>query len=258
MTALRISLSLMTGLVVIAAAAADEARGRIVQIDPDKKELRLETRGPRRGSVLDVKIDAKTRIFVGGQEVKLNDLAPGRRIRVVFEMHDGKAVAQVIRSLGLNVLPQPSPAAPAAAPAAPALKAGEGVSGTLQRVAVTDGEIVIVGPDAKGAETETTIAVPDDTPIFREGKKIAFDDLKEGEKAAVKTEKRKGKLTAVSIQVGQAAGAAGPAAPPRRNLIPRLRQALKMADELLREMEQRGAPPAPAPTPPPPPVPDKP
>lgn len=256
MTALRISLSLMTGLVVIAAAAADEARGRIVRIDPDKKELRLETRGPRRASVLDVKIDAKTRIFIGSQEAKLNDLAPGRRIRVVFEMHDGKAVAQVIRSLGLNLLQQPAPATPAPGPA---LKEGEGVSGTLQRVAVTDGEIVLVGPGAKGAETETTIAVPDDTPILRDGKKIAFDDLKEGEKATVKTEMRKGKLTAVSIQVGQAAGA-GPAAPPRRNLIPRLRQALKMADELLRGMEDRDAPPAPAPAPAPapPPVPDRP
>jgi Cu/Ag efflux protein CusF len=253
MTALRISLSLMTGLFVVAAVSADEARGRIVEINPDKKEVRLEARGLQRGSMLDLKIDAKTKIFIGGQEATLKDLSPGRRIRVVFEMRDGKPVAQVIRSLGLNLLQPPPP--PAAPKEAPALKEGEGVSGTLQRVAVTDGEIVIVGPGAKGAETETTIQVPDDTPILRDGKKIAFDDLKEGEKATVKTEKRKGKLTAVSIHVGQAAGAA-PAAPPRRNLIPRLRQALKMADEVLRQMEERGTPPVPVP--PPPPVPDRP
>jgi Cu/Ag efflux protein CusF len=239
MTALRYSLGLLTGLVVLTAASADEARGRIVQIDPDKKEIRLETRAPVRG-VLDLKIDAKTRILIGGQPAKLDDLAPGRRIRVVFQPHDGKPVAQVIRSLGLNLL-QPPAAAP---PPGVAPKAGEGVTGTLQRVAVTDREIVVIGPGSDGPQTETTIAVPEQTAITREGKKITLDELKEGEAAMVKTEKREGKLTAVSIQVGQAA-AARSVAPPRRNLIPRLRQALKIADELLREMEEQRTPPPP-------------
>jgi Cu/Ag efflux protein CusF len=224
------------GLFLIMAASADEARGRIVRIDPDKKELRLETRRPQRGSVLDLKIDTKTQIFIGGQPAKLSDLSPGRRARVVFEMQDGKPTAQVIRSLGLN-LAQPQPAAPQ--PAAP--KEGEGVAGTLQRVASTDREIVVIGPGAKGAETETTIAVPEEASITRDGKKITLDDLKEGETVTVKTESQKGKLSAVSIQVGQAAPAKSNA-PPRRNLIPRLRQALQMADELLREMEEQRKP----------------
>lgn len=236
MTALRFSLSLAMGLLLITAASADEARGRVVQIDPDKKELRLETRRPQRGSVLDLKTDAKTQIFIGGQPAKLSDLSPGRRIRVVFEMRDGKPTAQVIRSLGLN-LAQPQPAAPQ--PAAP--KEGDGAAGTLQRVASTDREIVVIGPGAKGAETETTIAVPEETTITRDGKKITLDDLKEGQTVTVKTESQKGKLTAVSIQVGQAAPAK-PNAPPRRNLIPRLRQALQMADELLRAMEEQRKP----------------
>lgn len=234
MNALRYTLSPAMGLLLFSAASADEARGRIVQIDPDKKEVRLETRRPQRGSVLELRIDAKTQILIGGQPAKLNDLTPGRRIRVVFEMHGGKPVAQVIRSLGLN-LAQPQPAAPK--PAAP--KEGDGIAGTLQRVSSTDREIVVIGPGAKGAETETTIAVPEKTAISRDGKKITFDDLKEGETVTVKAESRKGGLTAVSIQVGQAAPA-NPAAPPRRNLIPRLRQALQMADELLREMVEQG------------------
>jgi Cu/Ag efflux protein CusF len=237
MTALRFSLGLAMGLLLIPAAYADEARGRIAQIDPDKKELRLETRRPQRGSVLDLKIDAKTQIFIGGQPAKLNDLVPGRRIRVVFEMRDGKPTAQVIRSFGLMNLAQPQPAAPQ--PAAP--KEGEGVAGTLQRVASTDREIVVIGPGAKGAEMETTITVPEEATITRDGKKITLDDLKEGETVTVKTESQKGKLTAVSIQVGQAAPAK-PSVPPRRNLIPRLRQALQMADELLREMDEQGKP----------------
>ncbi|HTU17086.1 MAG TPA: hypothetical protein VMG10_03425 [Gemmataceae bacterium] len=237
MTALRFSLSLTAGLIFVAAAAADEARGRIVQIDPDKKQLRLEIRRPLRSVVLDLKIDDKTQILVGGQPATLNDLAPGRRIRVVFEPRDGKPVAQMIRSFGLNLLQPP----PAAKPAAP-MKEGEGVTGTLQRIGLADSEITVVGPGAKGPETETVIAVPEKAAITRDGKKIALDDLKEGEAVTVKTESRKGKLTAVSIQVGKAA-AAQPAAPPRRNLIPRLRQALKIADELLREMEEQGPPP---------------
>lgn len=241
MTALRFALSLAAGLLFIAAAAADEARGRIARIDPDKKEIRLETRRPR--GVLDLKIDAKTEIFIGGQAAKLSDLAPGRRIRVVFESRGGKATAQVIRSFGLN-LGQPQPAAPQQAPPPP--KEGEGVAGTLQRVSSAEREIVVIGPGAKGAETETTIAVPEAAAITREGKKISLDDLKEGETATVKTESRKGKLTAVSIQVGQAAPAK-PAAPPRRNVIPRVRQALRMADALLREMEDQRRP---APQPP--------
>jgi lysophospholipid acyltransferase (LPLAT)-like uncharacterized protein len=238
MTALRFTLSLATGLVLAAAATADEARGRIVQIDSDKNVIRLETRLPRRGAVvLDMKIDAKTQILIGGQPATLNDLAPNRRIRVVFEQRDGKAVAQVIRSLGLNLLPPQ----PAGRPLAPP-KDGEGVAGKLQRVGLADREVIVIGPGPKGPETETTIAVPEKTAITRDGKKIALDDLKEGEAVVVKTESDKGKLKAVSIQAGQASVEARPAAQPRRDLIPRLRQALKMADELLREMEDRGTP----------------
>lgn len=237
MIAFRISLSMMAGFVVTAAVLADEVRGRIVQVDPDKKEIRLEMRRPQRG-VLDVKIDAKTQILIGGQPATLKDLTPNRRIRVVFEARDGKPVAQVIRSLGLN-LAQPQPAARPIAPP----KDGEGVAGTLQRVSSTDNEIVVVGPGAKGAETETTIAVPEQTAITRDGKKIALDDLKEGEGVSVKTESRQGKLSAVAIQVGEAATAPPRPARGRGEFIPRLRQALKMADEMLHEMEDRNGPP---------------
>jgi Cu/Ag efflux protein CusF len=240
MTALRFSLSLAAGLMLLAGASAEEARGLILKIDPDKKELRLEGRGPWRGDVLDLTVGPKTHIFIGGQPAELSDLAPGWRIRVVYERRDGKAVAQVIRSFGLLglVRPRSQPQADLPMPR----KAGDGVSGTLQRVALTDREIVVIGPGAKGPKTETTIAVPEGTPVTRDGKAIAFDALKEGETVTVKTEQRKGRLTALSIQAGQGAAAA-PAMPPRRDIIPRLRLMLKLADELLRQMEQRqGAP----------------
>ncbi|HWG45699.1 MAG TPA: hypothetical protein VN688_23260 [Gemmataceae bacterium] len=239
MTALRFALGLATGLVLVAAASADEARGLIVRIDPDKKMLQLEGRGPWRGTLFDLKVDPKTQILIGGQPAALTDLAPGRRIRVVFEPRDGKPVAQVIRAFGLGLMqPRLGQSLPANLP--PPRKAGDGMVGTLQRVALTDREIVLIGPGAKGPRTESTIAVPESTAITKDGKNIAFDTLKEGETATVTTEMRKGRLIAKSIQVGEAAAAARPAAlPPRREIIPRLRQALKLADELLREMEDR-------------------
>jgi Cu/Ag efflux protein CusF len=241
MTAWRYSLGLVTGLALLGPAAAEEARGRILQIDPEKKVIRLEGRGFARGAVLDLKVGPKTQIFIAGQPATLDDLTPGGRIRIIFEQRDGKPTAQVIRSLGLARalgLGQPPPAPRPAAP----LKEGEGVAGTLQRIGLTDREIVVLGPGRKGPQTETTVAVPESAAITRDGKKVALGDLKEGEMVTVKTASKDGKLSAVSIQVGQAAAAANPVMPPRRALIPRLRQALQMADELLRELEQRNPP----------------
>lgn len=251
MTAHRFSLALATGLLFVTATAAEEVRGRIIRIDPDKKEIRLATLRPQRGGILDVKIDAKTEILIGGQPATLKDLAPNRLVRIVFQRRDGQAVAQGIRAFGLLALTAPPQGRggergqPAAPPAAP-LKDGEGVAGTLQRISAVESEIVVVGNGPKGANTETTVAVADKTAILRDGKKIALDDLKEGETVTVKTESHKGKLTAVSIQTGQMATTtptAQPAGSQRRDLVPRLRQALKMADELLREMEERNGPP---------------
>src|SRR5262245_49484079 len=112
MTALRFSLSLAAGLILLTVASAEEARGRTLKTDPDKDERRLEGLGPWRGTVLDLKVGPKTEIVVGGQSVTLSDLAPGQRIRVVYEQRDGKAVAQVVRSFGLLRLLQPPPARP--------------------------------------------------------------------------------------------------------------------------------------------------
>jgi cold shock CspA family protein len=237
MTALRFSLSVLTALFAFSLASAEEARGRLARIDPDKKEMQLQIGGPLRGrAMLRLSLDAKTEIFVGGQAATLKDLTEGQRIHVVFQERDGKAVARSIHALGLRAMQQRPET-----PLPPPRKEGDGLTGVLQRVALTDREIVLIGPGAKGPQTETTFIVPEKTPILRDGKKIAFDDLKEGETASVQAESRKGRMTAKSIQVGKASAEvpAQPATPPRRNLIPRLRRALQLADELLRQMEER-------------------
>jgi hypothetical protein len=239
MSALRFSLSLATGLLLATAASAEEARGVLVRVNSDKKELQLEVRGPGRGTVLTLAVDAKTRILMGGQPVELSDLTPGRRIRVSFEQRDGKPVVQTIRAFGLRPPPaRPQPKSDLPMPR----KDGDGISGTLQRVALTDRELVVIGPGAKGPRTETTFAVPEGTLITKDGKAFAFDSLKEGETVTVRAAPGKGRLTALSVQVGQVSAASAqamPAKPPRREIIPRLRKALQIADELLQEIERQ-------------------
>jgi hypothetical protein len=108
------------------------------------------------------------------------------------------------------------------------------VTGVLQRVAQTDREIVVIGPGARGPETETTIAVTEGTKILNGDKALTFEALKEGAKVTVQTEKRDGRLAAVSIQLG-----AAPAAQKEpSDVIPRLRLLLRIADQLLERMEK--------------------
>jgi hypothetical protein len=215
-------------------ASADEARGLIARVDLGQKRLVLEGRGRARGQELTLTLDARTQVLFRNEAGTLADLAgaaAGRRARVLFEDRDGRPVARVIRVLG----PRPeTPATPA--PAAPG-DAGT-ITGTLRRVAVTGREIVVVGPGPKGPEAETAVAVPEGTPIARGGKAVALEDLREGEAVTVRTEKRDGRLTARSVE----AGAVASAAQKRSDLIPRLRLALQLADQILRQMERSRPP----------------
>ena len=71
------------------------------------------------------------------------------------------------------------------------------IRGVLQRVAVTDREIVTVGPNSKGEEeVETTISVPQSASITRDGQPIKFEDLKEGQSVIVHADSRNGKIVA--------------------------------------------------------------
>jgi hypothetical protein len=239
MVAIRYVLAGLLGLALPALACAGEVRGFIVRVDPDNKEVLVEARGPSRGMAMTLQVDDKTQVLVGGAPAALADLAEGRRARIVYEERDGKRVARVIRQLGIGLrgaLPAPAPApAPSPAPA-PARKGANTLTGTLQRVALTDREIVLLGPGPKGADSETTIAVPEGTPITKDGKTVGLDSLREGEKVTVETENRKDRLTAVSVTSGRPAASARRE---RRNLIPLLRLGLKMADQVLQGMDQQ-------------------
>jgi Cu/Ag efflux protein CusF len=200
-------------------ASADEIKGVINKVDADKKELVVEGRHGSRGLMLAFTVAKDTKITVGHQAGAMADLQSGEKVRVFYETRDGKRVALTVAAHGSK--------RPAAASPSSTSPAGDNsVAGVLRRVARTDREIVVIGPGAQGAETETTLQVPEDVRITKDQKALKLDDLKEGEKVAVRTEKRNGKLTAVAIAVGEGAA---PAAPERKGS--KVERVLKLLDK---------------------------
>jgi hypothetical protein len=220
------ALALLAGLALTLSASADEVRGQIVSIDLARKVLRFEGRGRDRGQTLTLTLTADTRVQFGRQAGELADLSAGRRGRLTYDERDGKKVVREIRVAGAR------PARRAARPA-PTPSGGDVVTGTLQRVALTEREVVVVGP--KG---EVTITVPEKARVTRDGKEVTFDDLEEGERAAVQVERRAGRLTAVAIRVGAGVAKEAPAGPGRPDVLRRVRMGLQIADAVLGIVER--------------------
>ena len=216
------ALSLLAGLLIAVAAPAAEIRGIVIKVSSDKHELTLEARGRGlRGRVLTFTLNKDTQVLVGGQPGQLTELTTGKRVRVVYENQGGDRVAVLITLRGTAPILEP------------ALDDAHTVRGTLRRVAVTDREIVVVRPNARGgAEQETTLPVPDDARITRDQKPIRLEDLHEGETVTVRTDTKAGKVEARSIQAGTRA------AEPPLERGERLRQILKMLDTLRQRGEQ--------------------
>jgi hypothetical protein len=123
-------------------------------------------------------------------------------------------------------------------PAAP-IVGPNAVAGRLVRIGLTEREIVLISQGSQGAkETETTLLVPNDVKITRDQKAVGLEELKAGEQVSVRTEKRDGHLVATAIQSGGPVTAAMPA-PSENRRIERIRQALKIADWLLQQMEEQ-------------------
>jgi hypothetical protein len=234
-------------LVPAGRVVAEEVRGVVSGVDLSKHELRVDGRGPARGETVTFTLDDKTLVLFGSQKGSAMDLNPGRRIRVEYEVAgDGTHIARVVRAAGRPLAARATPAGritPAAPPVATgpnAAATGDAVTGVLQRVARADREIVVIGPGAKGPETETTVAVPEGAKVVKEGKPSSLENLKEGDAVAVRVERRDGKLTAVEVQAGPGAAlSAATPAPDRSQMIPRIRQALHMADEVLRHLDSQ-------------------
>ena len=236
MTTPRFTIALMAGLTLAAAAPAEVMRGVVTRVDLDKKELQLEGRGRGvRGAVATFALSDKTSVLFGDQAGALSDLETGRRVRIEFEATGAGAVAQVIHVLNGR---RPAAVAIPEVPPVPAVPMdGDALTGVLRRIGYSDREVVLVGPGPKGAETETTVAVPAAAKIVKDGKDATLDDLKEGDGAAVQVEAKDGRPSALSIQVGP-----GVAPVPEKRgakMLPKIRKALQMVDQLLKGMEDR-------------------
>jgi hypothetical protein len=221
-------LSIFTVLFLTCVASAGEVRGIVIKANPQKGELTVEGRGRgARGVTFTFRLDKDTQVLLGNEPGKTSDLATGARVRVVYELQGDQRVAVMV-----NVR---TPLLPAAA--VPAATDTNTLSGTLRRIAYTDREIVLVGPDSKGAESETTLTAPEEVKVTRDQKPIRFDDLKEGERAVVHTEKKDGKLLARSIEVGVVATKTPTDA--RKERIQQIRGFLKMLDWYLQMQEHK-------------------
>lgn len=226
-------LALTAGLTLAAAAPAAEVRGVVSRVDMDKKELVLEGRGLGvRGAVLVFTLPDQTPVLFGDQPVVLSDLEVGRRVRVQYDVDDGRQIARTIHVLG-GPKPAGTPAPIAAPPAT-----GDALTGVLRHVGYSDREVTVIGPSPKGAATETTVAVPESARIVKDGKEATLNDLKEGDTATVRVENKDGRPAAASILVGPG-GAAGQAAKPKADVVPKLRLLLKIADQMLQGMENK-------------------
>jgi hypothetical protein len=247
------SFAFVTCFVASAVSYGEEFRGRITKVDSAKKEIVVEGRGSARGLGLGFAVTGDTKILFGREPAKFEDLQPGDRVRLHYENRNNQRVALSITDLSLLPrLPAGGNAPPERVPA-PAEKSGGGktstppmlpantIAGRLARVGLTEKEIVIIGPGAQGTkETETTLLIPGDVKVTKDQKPLKLEELKEGEQVTIRTEKRDGHLVAAEIQTGGTTSAAmPPPAPPSNLRIEKIRQALKIADWFLQQMEEQ-------------------
>jgi hypothetical protein len=225
MSAKSLASGLLLALTLTQPVRADQVRGVVSKVDPEKNELVIDGRGPQRGQSLTFTLSPETKFQIGRQPAKVSDLAAGKRVQVVYETRDGKRVATQVT---MNPLLGNLLAPPANVP--PASTDPNRVSGMLRRIDLTEREIVVVG----AGEKEETVRVPDNVTVTRDLKAIKVDDLKEGDAVVVQVETRDGKRVAISITAGTVA-----AAQPGERPIQRLRAVLKRVDELLEQLDRR-------------------
>lgn len=223
----KLGLGIFVALVLAATAPASEIRGVIRKVDKDSITLEARGRG-KRGLPETIAIDRDTVVLLGKQPGKVADLVPGKRVRIVYEIHDGRPVALEITEHGVTP-PAPNPVVP---------NDPNAITGTLRRVGITDREIVVIGPGKQGGgEVETIVQVPRTTKVLKEGQPYRFEDLKENEAVVVHAEKQNNRLIAQTIEVGAVNAAPAPGGNERK--VEKVRQVLKMLDAFLQQVEKR-------------------
>jgi len=174
----------------------------------------------------------------------VDDLQAGQPVRITYETKDDALIATGVYAGGERPARRPPEGGDGERPARrPAPEGADSVSGLLRRVALTDREIIVATPAANGREAYTTLPVAEDARITRDGKELAFDDLKEEESVSVQVAMRNGKNVAVVVAVGVAGPAvANKADPDAPSKIEKVRTVLRIVDAVLRIAQERRNP----------------
>jgi hypothetical protein len=223
--------TLLAGLALAASVPAAEIRGVISKVDPENKELLIEGLGKGgKGITFTFILTDDTRVLFGSNAGSLADLVVGKRTRVTYDDRDGKQAALVIRPLYLQ------PRAKDGVAMAPA----NGNGGVLRLINSNDREIVVVGANPKGGESETTLHIPKDLKVQRGDKPTGFDELKEGELLSFEADKKDGKFLAKSLRAGPADPNAksAPAMLPEDKKGEKARKVLEIVFKVLEQMQR--------------------
>lgn len=250
MAATRQLLAVVVLLLTTTLASADSVRGVVSQVDLDKKELVIEGRGLGvRGLVFRFTLGGDAKVAFGNQAANLGDLPAGRMVQVVYENQNGTRIALSVNATGSkppapkqaadNGLPMPRKVDNGGLPMPRKADDAGTVSGLLRRVAYTDREVVVAVAGEGGKEGYVSLPVADNARITRDDKPIKFDDLKEEERALVRTEMRNGKRVAIAVQTGKVSDKAmPPAVASEPSKIARARLILDIADTILQKIDQ--------------------
>jgi hypothetical protein len=227
--------------------SASEVRGVIIKADDKSHEVTLEARGKgMRGAVLKFVTNADTQVRLGNQPASLADLAPGKRVRVVYKEREGRLIAFSIQITSLPLLLPPGglPFGGPPAPNPPVSNDPNAITGVLRRISVTEGEIIVVASGG-GSENEMVVIVADSARILRDGKPIRLEDLKENESVVIHAVKKDNKFVARSIELGATTGLAPPpqAQNQGQNRIQKIRRILQTIDKYLEMMGEQQPPP---------------
>lgn len=225
----RLVLAALMALLLGGTGAAEEVRGIINKVDPDKRELTIEARGRGvRGLMMSFELAKDTRVLFARQEAAVADLKPGVRAVILYDTTNGRRIARRITVRGALPKAEPVKVDP------------NTVVGTVGRISLTERELMVVGAGPQEMKTETLLTVPENVSITRAKKAIKLDDIREGEAVIARTTRRDGKTVVKSMEVG-----GQPEMATTNQRAERIRTALKVIDFFLQRMGQRNAPPKP-------------
>jgi hypothetical protein len=218
MCAKQILLSVIGIGLLTSTVSAAEIHGVIAQFDPDKKELLVEGRGKARGLTFRLALTDDTRILFGSKVGAVADLLADKRIRVTYDEQAGNRIAVVIHCQ----YAQPRTKT--------AEKTGEGLAGSVKLINRTEREIVIVGT----GNAETTLSLPENVKIDRDGKEITIDEVKEGEGARAEADQQDGRWVARALHLGVTSAPA----PAKDDKAARREKVMKILQAVFQELQR--------------------